>query len=387
MSAHRKITILGTMLLTVALLPTPTSVRGDEKPQENAALKYWLAFEGLPDSIRSSYVDFAYAMPMNGLLKPIPPQLVRGIEKYDYSLRMMHRGAAIPYCDWGVDPSEEGPFLQLPHVSHSRRLGIVALFRARLQFEDGKVNAAINDVVAVITMSRQVAQDGTMSSRLTSHALEHISQAVLASYLPRMNEELLNSLAERLNSLPSLPPLNDVIAAEVVIIDWIIKKSNVEGDQFLVNLYASLSGVDGEESKDFISNGGGKQKFIMHLNELRKMFLELPQLISLPSNQFRPRHIEFQKRVKQNPLGEFLVPDLASIRRTTAKYACWQALLQTAIDVQLQGKDALKHNPDPFGNGPFQMIEFPGGFMLSSKLRYPNGVPMSLTVGIRVSDQ
>jgi hypothetical protein len=50
--------------------------------------------------------------------------------------------------------------------------------------------------------------------------------------------------------------------------------------------------------------------------------------------------------------------------------------------VQLDGKDALKNHPEPYGDGPFGYEAFDGGFELKSKLKY-NDKSWMLTVGKR----
>ena len=53
-----------------------------------------------------------------------------------------------------------------------------------------------------------------------------------------------------------------------------------------------------------------------------------------------------------------------------------------AVDVALDGKDALTQHAGPFGGGPFQYKPLEtGGFELKSRLTVPKKGPVTLTVG------
>jgi hypothetical protein len=58
-----------------------------------------------------------------------------------------------------------------------------------------------------------------------------------------------------------------------------------------------------------------------------------------------------------------------------------RALLAAALDVQLEGPDALKKHTDPVVGGPFELVRFEGGFELRSKFKQANGKPWVLVVG------
>jgi hypothetical protein len=44
--------------------------------------------------------------------------------------------------------------------------------------------------------------------------------------------------------------------------------------------------------------------------------------------------------------------------------------LKTAIDFLRRGKIAIREHRDPYGDGPFELTPFDGGFELASKLVY-----------------
>jgi hypothetical protein len=55
--------------------------------------------------------------------------------------------------------------------------------------------------------------------------------------------------------------------------------------------------------------------------------------------------------------------------------------LETALDIQLNGPDALKNHVDPVVGGPFELVAHEGGFELRSKFRAEK--PWALVVGQR----
>jgi hypothetical protein len=61
------------------------------------------------------------------------------------------------------------------------------------------------------------------------------------------------------------------------------------------------------------------------------------------------------------------VPGILRCRWHKAQADVRRALLSAAVAVQLDGRDALKHHPDPMAGGPFHHVAFKGGFELRSK--------------------
>jgi hypothetical protein len=55
-------------------------------------------------------------------------------------------------------------------------------------------------------------------------------------------------------------------------------------------------------------------------------------------------------------------------------------MFRAGIAWRLKGEEAMKKVTDPFGDGPFTVRRWVGGFELSSKLTV-RGRPVSLTVG------
>src|SRR5689334_10370150 len=115
------------LAMTVLVLPLEAAA-ADAVPNlgANAALKYWQGFANLPkftDAEQKKLNAGGHTMALDAQARKI-------VTRAAYSLRMMHHGAALPRCDWGIG-WEEGIEVRLPHVDAARALSSLACLRAR----------------------------------------------------------------------------------------------------------------------------------------------------------------------------------------------------------------------------------------------------------------
>jgi len=109
------------MCLAMAVLvflvgPAPADAGPD--PGANAALKYWQAFATLPRftaAEQDKLMAECQTMPLDAQARGM-------VRRARYSLEMMHRGAALPRCDWAVGWADEGLFNRLPYLEGARLL-------------------------------------------------------------------------------------------------------------------------------------------------------------------------------------------------------------------------------------------------------------------------
>ena len=119
----------------------------------------------------------------------------------EYSLRMMHYGAAEPRCDWGIS-YQEGVFTRLPHAEASRVMSSLVCLRARTRFESGQSSEAIDDIVAGMILSRRCSLTGTNVMLLCGYAVEHRMIEALALLIPKLDPKMIPDLKKRLANLP-----------------------------------------------------------------------------------------------------------------------------------------------------------------------------------------
>ena len=81
-------------------------------------------------------------------------------------------------------------------------LSALACLRARLRFEEGQSAAAVDDIVAAMTLGRHVSLDSTFIAILVGYSIEHRLIETLARYLPKLKPGMIKDLKPRLDALP-----------------------------------------------------------------------------------------------------------------------------------------------------------------------------------------
>jgi len=384
--------MLRALCLAMTILVLPLGAAFADAPSDlgaNAALKYWQAFAQLP-----KFTD-AQEHKLNAeyLTMPLDARAREIVTRADYALRMMHRAAALPHCDWGLG-YEDGIELLLPHAQAARTLSTLACLRARIRFEDGHNADAIEDVVDAMTLGRHVSMDGSLITVLINYAIEHRTGETLALYLPKLNAEVIKVLKTRLDALPPF----DTAAAGLVpfeektSLDWSIRKVKEAKDkESLVAFLSPLCGRPGdspdqsrERARTFLTECGGTADGVVKFaEETRPYYSRMAKMLDLPLDQFEKEfQLEARKQVG-NPVFKLFFPPVSHLRRSQARADVRRALFAAALDVQLSGPDALKNHPDPVAGGPFELVAFEGGFDLRSKFKPKDDKPLVLIVGLR----
>jgi hypothetical protein len=384
--------MLRALSLAVTLLVLPPASRAADAPPDpcaNAALKYWQAFAQLPrltDAEEHKLDAECLTMPLDAHAREI-------VNRADYAFRMIHRAAAVPRCDWDL-ALEEGIELLLPHAQAARLFSSLACLRARIRFEDAHNAEAIDDVVDAMTLGRHVSMDGSLITVLVNYAIERRTGEVLARYLPGLDAGTIRRLKARLAALPppGTPARGLVPFEEKAGLDWFIRKTNEQKDKesllAFLSAFCSRHGDSPEQSRErgraFLEECGGTADGVVKMaEETRPCYPMTAKLLELPLDQFEKEfQLESSKRAG-NPLFRTLFPAVSHMRRSQARADVYRALLAAAIDVQLDGSDALKDHPDPVAGGPFEWVAFEGGFELRSKFHPTDGKPWTLTVGRR----
>src|SRR5262249_53146477 len=99
------------LAMAVVVVPLESGFALERADAEgNAALKYWQAFATLPKFTDAENKKIAECLttPLDDLTRKI-------LAESEYSLKMLHYGAAEPRCDWGMG-YQEGVFTRLPQA-------------------------------------------------------------------------------------------------------------------------------------------------------------------------------------------------------------------------------------------------------------------------------
>jgi hypothetical protein len=372
-------------LIAVLVCGAAIAAADDSSLGNNAALKYWQAFATLPkfaDEEQSKLMSESPSMPLDAHAREL-------VANAEYSLRMLHRGAALRPCHWGIGYKDDGAETRLPQLSAARVLSGLAGLRARIEFAEGRQQAGVDDLVAALALGRQASLDGSLIAVLVGYAVEERAGATLAANLTSLNADLLHVLQGRLHALPpGGRPATAMKDTEANFMIWIAAK--VSGTKNINELLDALinMGVFGNES-DRLSKaravidacGGTKEGFLKHLEALRDLDRLLAQKLDLDFAQSEKAINEIVAQNAANPLLPLIVPSVTNVRRAQAKSDIRRALLETAIDIQLHGRDALKNHTDPVTHMTFEIADFTGGFELRSSWKQTPA--LNLTVGQR----
>jgi hypothetical protein len=386
--------MLRALRLATFILVLPSGHASADVPTDlgaNAALKYWQAFATLP-----KFTDAEQSRLMaEHLTMPLDAQARESVGKAEYALRMMHHGARLPRCDWGIGWEEDGVEVLLPQMTAARVLSSLACLRARMRFADGHGAEAIDDIVAAQTLGRQVSRDGSLIGVLVGYSIEARTDDALALYLPELERGPIKDLKTRLAALPEGGnPVVGLRACEEKTLEWFIHKVKAAKDkESLVAVLAPFAVLAAEpegRARDSAERGrvlldqcGGTASGVRKFAEAtRPSYALMAEKLALPLAQFEKEFERETARQADNPVFKLFFPALAKVRRSQARADVRRALLSAAFAVRLDGPDVLMEHPDPVVGGPFEYTSFAGGFELRSKSEQ-DGHPLILTVGRR----
>jgi hypothetical protein len=331
----------------------------------NAALKYWQAFATLPRFTASEEEKLMAEC----LTMPLDAQARGLVTKARYSLEMMHRGAALPRCDWAIGWADEGLGNRLPYLEGARLLSSLASLRARVRFEEGHSVEATKDILAAMTMGRHASLDGSLPSILTGYAIERRLSETLALYLPRLDAGTMKDLKKRLGALPAGGSLATGVREEQILeTGWFVRRVKEAKDKASVLAFLSELWNSPEEGRAMLEDCGGTSAGVVkYTEELLSWYPQLAKQMELPLDQFEKEQERAAITLAANPMYKRFVPAIIRCRWLQAQAEVRRALLSAALAVQLDGRATLKDRADPVVGGQFEYVAFEGGFELRSK--------------------
>lgn len=307
---------------------------------DNAATYYRKAFEVLPDESDPNWPILQ--QPDAVRLDDTAAEFIR---KHDVTFELLRNGAAAPRCDWRVDP-KRGSAAGLPHLAGARTISNLTRLRTRLLFQQRRHAEAMEDVAALITLSRHVGAEPFIAAKLIEAAVADSAVEAASHGVATMPPEAARALMAKMDRLPtSLPP------AEVV---------KREGEQ--------LAAEVGRSAAEGVAAG-----------EVAALFAEAARHLALPFEQsFAPMQKWEAKRQAASPAVKKWVPSLRTLRLAPAAAETRVQMLYVAAAIRVDGPRERFRFEEPFVKGPFAYREIPGGFELESKV-VVNNVPVKLT--------
>lgn len=323
------------------LTAASTSPAATQATQDNAATLYRQAWALLPQSggDQQAISDWD-TTPLNATTTSL-------LKRYQASLDLTRRAAAVPSADWQMPYTVAGMGKFLWETSGLRELCYLSLLDARVALLQHREADAVADVAASLALGRHVSAEPVLVSRLVSIAISARTIDFTAAHLPELSPQALRDLKTRMDRLPHMTTATDMVRAE--------RKYAV----------ASLE-----------EQGLGPMA-----EQLAGFYDELTKAVALPPDQFEAEQQRLSQKAKESrQLAGILLPSFSKAMETDRRGQAHEAMFRTAIEVQLNGPTAVKASHDPFGDGPFEYRQLSNGFELRSKLVY-KGEPAALTVG------
>ena len=388
------LTLAGFGRAAVAAEPAPTPAN----PGDNATLKYWIAFEALPNLSPEE----ERLLPNFGTF-PMGKAATAIVNRSGPALDVLRQAAQIRSCDWGL--IQDGPNTLMPHLPKARKAAQLACLRAK--FLAGRLDneGAVSDLLAVLTLARQIGAEGPAGIFLTQQTVERLGVDAAADCLTRLPPEQLKRLAAGLDALPERRGFREAVLGEQAVAKWWSDYINALDDEGKEDLIIKM--LRKRDSDEIIPNAPGQRTryetrrvgaemnteepklapgdvsaYTRGFDKAQEDYQALAEMGSLPLPEFDRQATALQEKMKTDcPFAaRFLFGTLPRLRYADADSEARMAMLKAAIAVVLNGPDRLKDSKDPFGDGPFEYSKVGEGFVLKSKLMPPQGNPSTLSV-------
>lgn len=178
LSGHRITTTLAAAILGAGLLASePAALAGVPVSDQNAALRYWRAFE-LGDSDSSRVIAEYTPDPQAEQWLPTD-ELVKALAQQQERIEALIEATRFEHCDFGVD-YDDGPYVLLPHLNKLRSSALLLLLDGRMHAHQGDVDAAVERCAAVYRMAEHISREKVLISSLVSLAIFAVADDFVA---------------------------------------------------------------------------------------------------------------------------------------------------------------------------------------------------------------
>jgi hypothetical protein len=193
------------LLFSLIFLATGASAPAEstQKPADNAALRYWMAFA----QMRDSQVSPAETMRMNAMINGGGPwdetQFGPIVEQNKAAIETMIRGSRLPYCEWGLenDLGPDTPIEYVPKATAMARLN--NMYSMRLA-SAGHYHSAVRSTIAGVRFAQHLAGNGSFLGALTAKTalIPALMQAQHLATSSQVSPDDLAALRETVTALP-----------------------------------------------------------------------------------------------------------------------------------------------------------------------------------------
>ncbi len=266
------------------------------------------------------------------------------------ALEALRVGASIPRCDWGDRWTTSKAFDSAPDLfMDGRRLARVALLRARFAFRDEQVRVGVDLNVNAMIFGRHVAQGKVLIAQIFGLNIEQSALIATAVELPRITVDDLHYLSKRLDALPDLVSIRDVVMGErAFFLGYWVPNGDPKPSESDIKKYMKLS----DRLAQVCDDPAG-------LASLSDDYKNEPDYTGLIEGLIG--------------LSENAIPNI-KVRR---------AMLRAAIAIVERDPTAIDRVVDPIDGKPFDVRRWSTGFELTSHFAMKDKPKTSLIVGTR----
>lgn len=175
-----------------------------QRPEGNAALRYWSAFAQMQDSAISAEQAKELSLIVEGTAPYSDLKYRDLVEKNRPALETMIRGTALPYCDWGIDYGQ-GHDVPVDYVRKALELGRLNILYAFHLSIVGDKDGALRALAAGVRFSHDVANGGTLFATLVAKQLLSSDLRIMAFMVHGPQSEI--SAAQKLTLKRALAQL------------------------------------------------------------------------------------------------------------------------------------------------------------------------------------
>lgn len=347
--------LLPRLVVITLVLPSWEATAQNTALESNAALKYWQAFAVMPQLDEQESRHFGGTpggeYPPNYFGAPLNDVASGLIRRSETALQLLHRGARHTACAWGVD-LDDGPHALLPHSSKVRHLSGLACLRARSRFERGQHTAAVEDVLAVLTLARHAGSDRTLAGMYVQWATEKEAFAITAAYLPNVPRRDLEHLSAKLDALPRGGSLQDALQVEKeYLLGWYVSELRSKQPRKSIE---DIFGPDAQTLGVARAAAAPPEQLAELLEALEPHYDDLVRITDLSPEKRNDRFTSIQQSAQQaSPLAKLFIPGYGVTFRNEPQARTRVAMFRAAVDIVLAGPEKVSAHTDPYG-GAFE---------------------------------
>ena len=223
LSGHRFTTTLAGVILGVGLLASePTARAGVPVSDQNAALRYWRAFELQDTDSRRAISELATDL-YDKSWKP-DQALLDALAAQSNTIEMLIEAANMDHCDFGVDYNK-GVYALLPHLNRLRSGALLLRIDARVHALNGDIDAAIERIAAIFLISQHISTERVLISSLVTLAIFAVADELVAfledsGHFNETHRQTLGDALGRFNKTDPFGIKASVEAERDVIASW-----------------------------------------------------------------------------------------------------------------------------------------------------------------------